>query len=111
MSIEDKILKKIFEITPDILDKESVKFQGIAKSARDKKYDSLSDKQKRIISKLFTRTCNGSAHHQYSCGCILMGDSLLEAYNNYLMYDDLMCESCMSETDAYKRAIERSFKE
>jgi hypothetical protein len=109
MSIEEQILKA--ELEKGVFDNAEIDIaEGIAKLAVDKGYDSLSDKQKGVLSSFLSVCCSGLTDpggHFNECKVVLDGRELLDAYEQNFDSDCLMCEDCRNEQSDHQRQWEK----
>lgn len=89
MSVTEDILRHQLEI--DAFYNEEQMVSGIARRAVDQGYESLSGAQRRVLQRFLSQRC--------SCGAVLEGDALLEAYGDTDDPDSLQCESCRADRD------------
>jgi hypothetical protein len=104
MGIKEEILAT--QLEKGVFDDAEVSFAaGIAQSAVDKGYDSLSSKQKAILNPYLSVYCSGltdpGGHHN-DCEALLEGEDLFDAYQLSLDSGSLMCESCRSDEGYYE---------
>jgi len=89
---------------------EDPKFAGIAKSAVERGYSSLSDLQKQALAPFLTQDCPGYVDltdDQIPCGQELEGQQLLKAYQRLdPLTETVRCSACSADADrvAHDRA-------
>jgi len=113
MGIEEKIFET--QLENGVFDDADVDFaEGLAQSAVDKGFDSLSPKQKAVLQPYLSAYCSGvtdpGGHHN-ECDALLEGEELLEAYQLSEDSQSLMCESCRSDQGYYQHQWQRISEE
>ncbi len=107
MSSEERVLNKLLEY--DLIDRTSTA-GGIAQRAISHGYDTLTDRQKHVLSPFLTRVCEGvtdpGGHHN-PCETELEGEAFAEALDSESYGDGFMCESCRDESGFYDHQWDR----
>ncbi|MDX7083443.1 hypothetical protein [Serratia marcescens] len=106
-TIEEKILAE--QLEQHAFEGLEKKVSGIAKRAVKEGWHTLSTDQKLVLMPHLTSQCEGytdPAGEKNDCTAILEDELLLDAWENYRMYDSLLCESCRTQLDhiAYDRS-------
>ena len=113
MNTTEQILEH--QITHGVFDTASFEgTEGIAKLAVSKGFDSLSPKQKAVLTPYLSVTCSGitdPGDHHNDCSFELTGTDLLEAYQRADDTECLVCESCNSEQGYFAHQWDRIFRE
>ena len=112
MAVETDILE--IQLKNDTFYHEDGKVTGIAKLAVDKGYEALSDAQKRVLEPFLTKPCEGvtdpGGYHN-GCEVKLSGAELLEAYEEDIHFDSLLCERCRDESNDIAAHRERFMRD
>src|SRR5690606_26039437 len=113
MSVEEKILEQ--QIARGVF--ENAEFsgtEGIAKLAIDKGFQTLSEKQQKVLEPYLSTVCSGvtdpGGHHN-ECSAQLDGQELLDAYLRCEDVESLTCESCYNEEGHYAHQWEQISQE
>jgi len=108
MAIDEKVLAAQFDRGG--FEGEDSKVSGIAQRAIDHGYSSLSAAQQAVITPFLTLQCAGATDpgdHHNGCEVALEGETLIEALENEMHYEAIVCERCRSELDYYQHQWDR----
>jgi hypothetical protein len=108
MTIEEKILAA--QLSQHAFDELDSKVSRLARKAVDQGWGILTPAQKSVLTPYLSSPCEGytdpGGHHN-DCPAVLQDHSLLEAWDNNLEYDSLLCESCRTQIDHISFDIDR----
>jgi len=87
---------------------------GIAQRAVNNGFNSLSEKQKAVLSPFLEQPCDGVTNpggHHNNCPVTLEGEELESAIENEMYYGGLLCASCVDENERYRAEWEKIQRE
>ena len=113
MGVKERIFQT--QLEKEVFDSAEIDFaKGLAQLAVDNGFDSLTQKQKNVLTPYLSVNCSGITDpggHRNNCSVILEGQELLNAYELSDDSGSLMCESCRDEQSYYGHEWERISQE